>query len=582
MKRNYLSAAGILLGLLLAATAAFATQLGLDRNSSWGIGRSVLFSIGLLLALACALILYAKRLWGVMPARIRKQLDAAWQHRVEFAAAVCVLVSLVVYVFIVSAGTWTNWPEVTRYYDRLGTAFRQGHLYLDVSPAAGLLAMQNPYDPEARASIPDVSAFVSNEWDLSLYGGRLYVYWGPAPAALLAILKFVYAGAVPDQVLVFLFLSGLLVFSMLLILRLKRRLYAETPDWLVMTGVLVAAFACPIPWMLNRAQIYEATIAGGQFFLMGGMYFALRGVEQRPAARSKLVIAGVFLALAAAARTLMLIPAAFLTLMIMLWVATEGGEERLRWNKTLRALMLALPLAVGMAVLGWYNWARFGSPFETGLRYTLTLQDLNRYYGDTFSASDIPPNLWAYLIHPFRLWHKFPFLLATVSRSPEWLNVKATDIYSTDEVTGLPFSVPFAALSILAIVEAIRSRRGKSNEGEAAEDVRGRRLLQWVTIGIAGSVVLTFGAILLYFNVTMRFLAEFVPALTVLSFLGACQGYQWLQSRLIGRRWYSVLVVALGLVSIAISLLLALSENLGSIQHYNPDLMRQWVDFFGR
>jgi hypothetical protein len=35
-------------------------------------------------------------------------------------------------------------------------------------------------------------------------------------------------------------------------------------------------------------------------------------------------------------------------------------------------LAFGAPLVFGAIALGWYNWARFDSPFEFGMRYQLT------------------------------------------------------------------------------------------------------------------------------------------------------------------------------------------------------------------
>src|SRR5580765_1907908 len=53
--------------------------------------------------------------------------------------ALFVLVELV-YLFIVTAGTFTHWPVYSHFYDVLGDGFRAGHLYLPVDPPARLLA----------------------------------------------------------------------------------------------------------------------------------------------------------------------------------------------------------------------------------------------------------------------------------------------------------------------------------------------------------------------------------------------------------------------------------------------------------
>ena len=61
---------------------------------------------------------------------------------------------------------------------------------------------------------------------------------------------------------------------------------------------------------------------------------------------------------------------------------------------------LLLPLAIGAGLLGWYNWARFGSVLETGLRFQLSGINYLEYYNDVFSTKYVLLNLRYYLFTP--------------------------------------------------------------------------------------------------------------------------------------------------------------------------------------
>ncbi len=586
MKR-VVAVVAFLAGMGLVAAAVFAAELGLDHNAGWGRGRIALLSLGVLIV---AVVIYGQRLVHAVAPRLECVMCAFREtrlyvflaaHGVSLLAGVIVLSALAVYVFFLSAGTWTKWPESTRYYDDLGAAFRAGRLDLNIQPSAALMVLPDPYEPSVRNSTPGVRAFVDRVWDLTFYHGKFYVYWGPGPAVLLAIVKLFYAGPIADQYLVFIFLAGLLAFSTLLILRLRRDAYADTPISLAVIGILFAALLCPIPWMLNRAAIYEATIAGGQFFLIGGLYFAYTGVTREPASLGRLLLAGIFWAFAASSRTLMLIPAAFLTFMMILWRATSGGRSKPALSGLPRHLILAVPLVLGTAAVAWYNWARFGSVFETGLRYTLTFENLDKFYSESFSAYYALPSLWMFLFNPFQIQAKFPFLVATFGRSPAFLYLNKPGLYHAEDITGLVLSATFILFSLVAIGGAVRMARDRYlRRRTGTEDCRSQRLL-WISLSLAGSGLLTFAAIILYFNITMRFLAEFLPSLVPLAVLGTWQGYRQIERKGWQRQFYSGVVIAVGLISILVSLLLAFSESHGTVQHYNPHLMRQLIRFFG-
>ena len=52
---------------------------------------------------------------------------------------------------------------------------------------------------------------------------------------------------------------------------------ADRPEWLVSVGVLGVGLTLPVPYLLARPAVYEASILGGQAFLMAGLWAMTRG-----------------------------------------------------------------------------------------------------------------------------------------------------------------------------------------------------------------------------------------------------------------------------------------------------------------
>ena len=90
------------------------------------------------------------------------------------------LVIAYVYAFFISAGHFHYWPLYNNYYNLLAEGFRKGQLNLTTSPSEELLAKANPLDATNQ------SLWL---WDVSIYGGKYYLYWGPVPAILQALGK---------------------------------------------------------------------------------------------------------------------------------------------------------------------------------------------------------------------------------------------------------------------------------------------------------------------------------------------------------------------------------------------------------
>jgi hypothetical protein len=272
----------------------------------------------------------------------------------------------VTYAFVVSAGHFTAWPQWTDYYDTQAEGFRAGHLYTTVPPTPGLERLDDPLNP-ANARFW--------RWDYSYFGGHLYLYWGLAPAVLLAAVKALLhaRGVVGDEVLVFAFLVGRALVGCLLIRAMARRLPVPPPAWAVWAAMAAFALAHPTPYLLARAAIYEAAIAGGALFLLGGLALAFQGIfaSTRRAADGWLLGASLSLGLAGASRV-SLFPAALAIVGCAIWARwrSDGGGFQ-RFARI--ALAASAPAgAVALAHLA-ANQLRFGSWTEFGTSHHMTM-----------------------------------------------------------------------------------------------------------------------------------------------------------------------------------------------------------------
>ena len=233
----------------------FANPLGLESFPTWGIRRSAILVIGLAL-LAISLFYREDNFLGKFLNSPNGQLGIA-----------LLLVNtgiFLIYIWFVSAGLLKYFESETNYFDLQANAFAKGQLELDVTPDPALLAFtdESLYEPENRIGIPAL-------WDATLYKGKYYLYWGPAPALLLAMVKPFYKPDVGDRLLVLIFLAGTLLFLNLIILALRKRYFAQIPNWAVVLAIAFAGLVNPMPYVLVEGRIYEAAIVAAQFFLMG-------------------------------------------------------------------------------------------------------------------------------------------------------------------------------------------------------------------------------------------------------------------------------------------------------------------------
>ncbi|MBI5823308.1 MAG: hypothetical protein HZB18_04720 [Chloroflexi bacterium] len=554
-------------GLLSIFLALFAFSLGLDPNPDWGRSRIVLFFIGLFLT-ASSFFLFTRK-----PAFTKSE---TIKSIMLFGHVWAIL--FIIYASFITFGNFTTWKASTRYYTLLADAFGKGQLHVDVEPGVALLAANDPYSSESRP------AFDDDVWDLSLYKGKLYLYWGPVPALLLTPFQLFTRQPIADIYLVFFFFCGLLIFNTLIILKLWRHLFSDIPARNVVASIFLIGLILPILWSLNIPDVYEAAIGAGQFFLIGGMYFVILAFEKdikmlqppSPAARTLpgaeniqkqyLFLAGFFWACSVGSRAIHVLPILFLTTLTIFWIWKKQPKP-IHWNGIIRlAASLLTPLALGAILIGWYNWTRFDSPLEFGLRYQITIYNLNRDMPLTFQPDYFPFNFHAYIFQPFEFISKFPFIQPVgFSSLLKSLNITAPKLYASGRMTGILFYAPILLLAFLPFFS--KNKAGNQTHPE---------LQKFIQRLFGGSFLISFAAILFYFYGQMRFMADPISQVTLLAILGYWLVVRNSKTSKIGLHLANLLIV----ITITVSILLAFSSETSRMEKLNPILMEKINSFF--
>jgi hypothetical protein len=541
MKRGWKNIAGALLGIAIAGIMLCANQLGMDNDPAWGLRRYILFFLGIIIIIVSMLYRednFIGRIFNTQTGQL------------YLASGGLALFIILVYVWCVSFGLWNIWPESTNYYDLLATSFSHGHIALEVEPDPALLVLENIYEPSQHEGIPF-------PLDVTLYEGKYYLYWGPVPALLLSLIKPFYANEFGDNILTFVFVTGTFLFLALLILELWKNYYTETPRWAILLGIAFAGLVNPMLFVLFDARIYEAAIASGQFFLVGGLYWLFTAFNRPSIAR--LSLAGIFFTFAAGSRTTLSLPIAFLMLITFIWAIRSQHAKAFTF-----ILTITLPLLLGAASYAWYNYVRFGSVAEFGLRHQLTAYNLYESLDKTFSSAYIPPNLFKTLFNPFeRRSNSFPFIWPTRQVAsllgPE-MSISCMDCYM-EYITGIFIGSPFV---IFALIAGLRKKKDS----------------QWIFISLTGSSLLIFLTMQAFFFTTMRYLLDLIPMLALLSVVGFWQGIHLLQAHCIARLSLATLGIGLCIYTFVVSFLLTISAHWKEFRMLNPVLLKQLIWIF--
>lgn len=422
-------------------------------------------------------------------------------------------------------------------HGQLADAFLHGRLDLGDAPLDVVGAL-NPYDPQQNG----VNAENLAIHDLSYYDGKLYAYWGPAPA-LLVFLPARLLGFAFSQTLAiagFAFLG--LLFSVLVLLTLQRRFAPHAAAWKVNAGVVVLGLANALPYTIRRPDKYEVAIAAGLCFAMLGTWLLLSTLlreDGRGPNLRRLALGSLALGLAVASRPSHFITAAGL-IALSAWLLR--ATPRAQRARTAGAL-LGPVVAIGL-LLALYNHARFGSFTEFGLSYQLAGVDVTAR--DAFSLSYLLPGLWYYLIAPPVLVPLFPFVELP---PPPFYPGHVPAVYDgVEQVGGLLVLAPIVLL--LAVVPfRVRSM----------EPALRAVLLTFTTVALTLAV---FAAVA-FWGATMRYEVDFA------SFLLLAALVVWLRTQ---RRWLTVLGAAAIAWASFLGLAMSFTGQYGQLRQKQPGL----------
>jgi hypothetical protein len=475
-------------------------------------------------------------------------------------------VVMVVYVFFGSAGRmFKSWPIYMTEYDMLSDSFRQGHTYLPIVPDPKLVAAPNPYDPVN-----------SHLWvlDESYYKGKYYLYWGPVPPLLQALVKAALGidWTIGDQYIVFVAWCVASIAITVLLWRLSRRLFGEVPRVLLVASIVAYAFANPVLHLISTAGVYQAAISAGQAFLWVGVALASEVLFRTQTGRTYwryCLMTGVAFALAMGSRLsllLAMLPITALTALFVAFAARAGTKLTHRLFAFMNVgFWVGLPMALCMGGLMLYNKARFDDYFESGIKLQLSS------FPFAFSFKYFPANLHAYFLEKFRLSSEFPWViqqsLLRGSGLPDWINVPAGYV-DIEPHTGVLRAVPIVWLAPIAIAVLLGFIR------PAAWRKRGPHAALYahacLSFALAGSV--TAIPVWGLYVPSMRYLGDFTSGLVLLGVLGGLSLYVWAKQRVVLRKFVSATICTLSGLTLLFGLLLGYQGYTGHFEKKNPKL----------
>lgn len=381
-------------------------------------------------------------LWLLRPRSILHD-NRFWNKR-EWLKAVCLLLILLLNVGALSTLAFSN-TTMTRIpddpawvhhhqYALLARALSRGETWIDSTEQSQMLEllgqMDDPYNSSARSSVFR-EAGINCAWDTAYFGGHLYVYFGVVPVLLTYLPYYLLTGSDLATVWVVILCGALVLISAFAFLRALIRkhfpgtpypvylllsllignctgalCYAADPTFYIVPVLLSTAFAFfALALWLSAAERWSMEAESVRALLTGEeCCFAPLSRVNRPASVELRIAAGALLAALVAGCRPQFLVFSFLALPIFLPPAAREHKRRV----TVRRILVCLaPYLIVAGPLMYYNYVRFGSPFDFGANYNLTTNDMPLR---GFKLSRLPDGFFAYLFCLPRISLRFPYV----------------------------------------------------------------------------------------------------------------------------------------------------------------------------
>ena len=327
-------------------------------------------------------------------------------------------------------------------YPQMFDAFQKGQLNIDTDYDLSILEnLENPYDTAERREATGEKYGVI--WDRAFYDGKLYSYFGIAPVIFLYYPAYFLTGYVLSDALAAAIMTALAAVLMLkLLIELCKRMKNKPPFLLtVVCGLTLPCGA--LLWTTEvNANFYHLAVLSGICAICAFFLYVLKADSCADGWKRKInfAIAGVCVAATVASRpNLVIYILIAFPLLFSIIKNRPFGVKSLIYD--IAAFSLPM-LALGGLIMA-YNAARFGSPFDFGANYQLTITDTSTY---SLSATLALPAMYHFFFQTPIFDGEFPFLHPSSARLDSY-NVHRT-VYISHSVGSFFFPITWGAGAI--------------------------------------------------------------------------------------------------------------------------------------
>lgn len=332
-------------------------------------------------------------------------------------------------------------------WEMIFDGFQKGQVWLDLEADTALESIENVYSNEQREKS---GAFAY--WDLAYFKGKYYCYFGVTPVLVYYYPYYWIHNQLPSLSMAVYFFSYLSILFFALALISAVRMFNPHPNLLLLILSIPASIVCiGVYFMMCWAGTYHLPMVTGLCMLSLCLWTGMKACmsEKMPVRMILLFISGLSLALCMGARPSMALGSAVLIPLYIGILLNKRQKLKLRLGQ---AVCFIVPMCLGAAGLMYYNYIRFGSPFDFGASYQLTVSDI---HANKITLSNIWGAIEHYFIIPPRNRTTFPFF------EPDFGKLNNYQHYVYLESTIGWLNYPMIIVGLLGMYPAIKDNRAK-------------------------------------------------------------------------------------------------------------------------
>ena len=263
------------------------------------------------------------------------------------------------------------------------------------TPPASLIMLDNPYDPDMRRTAVNNNG-ESFKWDTAYRNGRYYVYFGIVPCLMYYLPLKAMGIELSNKYFIMAVVSIIIIFGYLLLYEINRRWFKNISFLAHLMLSIIFVNSTGIILATRAMDLYHVPIMAAMMFLIMTMYFWIKALPEKEKGTLKgkyLTIGSITMALVAGCRPQLLLMA-FISVPLF-W--DYVFKQRTLFSKTSvrKTVGFMLPFVIFGAFMMFYNYARFGSVFDFGQNYNLTVMDMT---AEHFNIEKIPLGLFTYFL----------------------------------------------------------------------------------------------------------------------------------------------------------------------------------------